>query len=921
VTPAPSWRPPPASANDASLLETDGALRETFDREPAPPAYRPAPRTLGRYMLLDLIGEGGMGQVYRAYDPELDRMIAIKRLRVDDHDAPVRLQREAQAIARLSHPNVVAVHDVGRDEASGDLFIAMELVDGQTLQTWLFSRARSWREIARVFAQAGRGLAAAHRSGVLHRDFKPHNVLVTSRGRAKVVDFGLAKPMGPSSDAATPQDTRRTPTDPAPEGAVPREVTPFGARMGTPAYMPPEAILGQDADPRGDQFSFAVALYEAFAGRLPFSGKNAAEYSVAVLDGRLEPWPRGVAVPRRLQRAILRALARRPADRHPDLAPLIAELEREPLRRRTIAAIGGALALGGALATFGGVFGRDEAEARCRAVSDRVPAWWTAGPRERMHAAMAALSPPFGAETAERSVLGIDELARQWADARFDACMSADATEPEPADARSVCLEREAARMQQLAVALTDATPDTLEHAVPAVEAARRELERCREPAGLQRFQRLRQADAPGTARAALEAARHHLSLGATAEGLDALASLDPERLDGAIAFEAELLRARLHHGAGDLEAAEQAYVRATHVGLGRADPVAAGEWHECWGDLLHALGRLDQMDEAYARAEQLLHAELGARSAEAIVASATRGHHAYATGDYARALERYAETASTMRSVVGETDPRRLLVDGWVAQTEGHLGRLGSARETSEDLVRRLDVAYGPSHPHTLGAIFDLGVLELRAGDAEAALGHFEHVLHTRRALGDEDPIDLAACEANIGGALLELHREPEGIASLERALATLERAGLPATHAQILAARANLGIALRTSDRVDEAEPVLTAVLADMQRSNLGATANALAVRLHLARIHLDGGESREALDGLEDAVDVATRSGDRVMAGRLRIELARALDGVGRRSEAGRVLAQARADLGDPGAGTYLRALETYERARGE
>src|SRR5450755_1589269 len=242
----------------------------------------PAPElAVGRYRLLQLVGRGGMGEVYAAYDPELDRRVAIKILRADarpDHIEAARLAREAQAVAKLSHPNVVAIYDVG--SSAGRMFLAMELVEGETLAAWLAHHTRRTSEILSMFLMAGRGLCAAHRAGIVHRDFKPQNVMVARDGSARVMDFGLAAAGGPGHT----QQIR---------------LTKAGAILGTPLYMSPEQMVGQTVDPRADQFSFCVSLWEALHGARPFEGSTVLELRGDVLAGRPRPGPLRSRVRRR----------------------------------------------------------------------------------------------------------------------------------------------------------------------------------------------------------------------------------------------------------------------------------------------------------------------------------------------------------------------------------------------------------------------------------------------------------------------------------------------------------------------------------------------------------------------------------------------------------------------------------------------
>jgi hypothetical protein len=269
--------------------------------------------TLGRYIVLDPLGEGGMGVVYAAYDPELDRKLAVKVLR-DRLSGAVgrssRLLREAQALARLDHPNVVAVYDVGTID--GQVFIAMELVAGQTIGAWLEARPRDGRAIVEVYRLAGHGLAAAHALGIVHRDFKPENVLIDSRGRVRVVDFGLARTAEDAEDADNPPPGAAP--DPERSGGGARvslavTLTRTGAIVGTPGYIAPEQEHGK-TQPAVDQFSFCVALWKALYGELPYAGKSGPELAAAAKAGEIRAPSSPTRVPAWLHRILLRGLSR-----------------------------------------------------------------------------------------------------------------------------------------------------------------------------------------------------------------------------------------------------------------------------------------------------------------------------------------------------------------------------------------------------------------------------------------------------------------------------------------------------------------------------------------------------------------------------------------------------------------------------------
>ncbi len=318
----------------AQVARSLGEQDEAEDPEPSLPSAvslsgLPPGLVIGRYQLIEQIGAGGTGIIYRAHDPQLKRDVAVKLLRPDlthaTGNAQARLLREAQAMARLSHPNVVSVYDAGVFE--GQVFVAMELVEGQTLKQWLASGPRDAARVIEMFTAAARGLEAAHAAGLVHRDFKPTNVLVGRDGRPRVTDFGLARNVAlpPHASRDRAQDRNATLTSTAPE----QTMTLTGTLVGTPAYMAPEQFLGAPTDARSDQFSFCVALYEALYGKRPFAGETLSEIASSVVGGKLER-SSSARVPQTISRALLRGLQSTPADRFASMSELIAALSLAP---------------------------------------------------------------------------------------------------------------------------------------------------------------------------------------------------------------------------------------------------------------------------------------------------------------------------------------------------------------------------------------------------------------------------------------------------------------------------------------------------------------------------------------------------------------------------------------------------------------
>jgi serine/threonine protein kinase/formylglycine-generating enzyme required for sulfatase activity len=298
--------------------------------------------TVGRYLVLERLGAGAMGVVYAAYDPKLDRKIALKLLRPvegrgDQARRTARLEREAQAMAKLSHPNVGAIFDVGVYQ--DQVFLAMEYLSGGTLRQWIDAEKRPWRGIVKMFIGVGHGLAAAHTEGLIHRDFKPDNVLLDKAGTPKVVDFGLVRLT--SSIEVTSSGSYDDPDLPIAETAIATSgshgsaaLTRTGALAGTPAYMAAEQFLGKPIDARTDQFAFAVSLYEALYSERPFAGDTVISLADSVTTGRVRNAPDEAGVPVWLRSLLLRAVSPDSADRYSTIRELLNKLEIDPSLRR-----------------------------------------------------------------------------------------------------------------------------------------------------------------------------------------------------------------------------------------------------------------------------------------------------------------------------------------------------------------------------------------------------------------------------------------------------------------------------------------------------------------------------------------------------------------------------------------------------------
>lgn len=414
---------------------------------------------MGRYVVLDPIGRGGMGVVYAAYDPGLDRRVAIKLLRRVSRDRreQERMLSEGMTLGRLAHPNVVAVYDVGT--FSERHFVAMELVEGETLRAWT-NAARPWREIVAMYVQAGRGLAAAHAAGVVHRDFKPDNVLIGRDGRARVLDFGVAQSVrlpDLGEGAAAPEGGHDGPTGRGP-----------GAIVGTPRYMPLEQLMGEEVDERADQFAFCAALWEALCGRAPFEGRDVLQL-LEVLRSDAPREGKGRALPGPVRAALQRGLSAKAASRFPSMNELLAQLSRAAAPpSRLWMGVGAALAAAivGGTALGRATFARPPACPTAAQEAAELAGVWDDAVVAKMRASFAATGAPDAADTAERVKRKVDDFAARWIDARGDVCRSAhDGSKPaeDVYRLRMDCLDRERGEARAATALLAHADTDVVE--------------------------------------------------------------------------------------------------------------------------------------------------------------------------------------------------------------------------------------------------------------------------------------------------------------------------------------------------------------------------------------------------------------------------------------------------------------------------
>ena len=451
-----------------------------------------APGMIGRFKVIRELGRGGTGIVYIAYDVELDRKIAVKLLNNERPDertgsANARLLREAQSMARVSHPNIAAVHEVGM--FCGQIYVAMEFVNGKTLASWLHgNRTLSWEQILSVFRQAAVGLAAAHDAGLVHRDFKPANAILGEDDRLRVLDFGLARadatPGGLHALDRTDEGNalESSPATSIDDAKLDLSLTVTGTVLGTPAYMSPEQFLGQRIDAKSDQFSFCVALYEALYRERPFDGDTLSSLMAAVLAGKVRDTPTSARVPRWLRAVVLRGLRNDPEQRWPSMHALHKALTPEHRHRGSVfAALGLGALITGVATSWLGTAGAAQV---CSGAEDQLTGVWDAARSEQVEAAMLATQAPGAEETFDNAQERLDAYADAWIAAHADACEATNVRKEQSHELmaqRMTCLAERRHALSATVTMLAAADKQVAENAVEMV-AGLPAVDRCNDP-------------------------------------------------------------------------------------------------------------------------------------------------------------------------------------------------------------------------------------------------------------------------------------------------------------------------------------------------------------------------------------------------------------------------------------------------------
>jgi tetratricopeptide (TPR) repeat protein len=880
---------------------------------------------IGRYAVLGPIGAGGMGVVYAAYDPELDRRVALKILRGTargrwshprsppahgDPEARARLVREAQAMARVPHANVVTVFDAG--SVGEQVFIAMELVEGRTLAVWLRERARSWHEIRSAFVLAGRGLAAAHAKGLVHRDFKPSNVLVGWDDAVRVTDFGLVTSAAPPS--ATPAADA-----PAGEDAA-AKITRTGALLGTPAYMSPEQYAGAPTDARADQFAFSVALFEALFGVRPFAGDTLDEVFANAAAGRVQAAAAPRRVPAWVRRAVLRGLQGRPEERFASMNALLDALAYDPRAALRRAAPLVAIATIAALAVTSAALYASRATptpapALCTGAEQKLAGAWDPAQKDLVSASFAKAERPFAKDAYLAIAERLDAYAGAWTAMHTDACEATRVRGEQPEDVltlRMVCLDDRLRGLRALAKLFSEADALVVEKAVQAAQALP-SVDACADTGAL--TQRVR-PPAPAIVarvdelRARLADANALHDAGKYKEGLAiALAAEKDARAIGYAPVLAEALftLGNLQLRTGDVKSAEASHFEAAYVAeASKADDVSA----RAWIDLVWLVGyRQARAEEGHRLAQQAAAAVARAGDSPELQADLDTvvANVLYTEGKYAEAAERHERSVAAREKLYGPDDTRVAWSLGNLGTALATMGRLDEAlaalrrslairekvlgkdhpdvattlisiaitlrrqthyEESIATYRRALDLyvaAYGENHPNTAMCLNNLAFAETSFGLHEDGLAHGERALAINTArLGPDHP-EIADALDTTGHALVGLGRYDEGIARYERAVAVLEKSA-GSSHPNVAKHRSALGEALVAAGQAKRALAPLEQALATRLAPGI-APLELAETRFATARALWDaGGDKKRARTLAEAARDAYARAGSR-------------------------------------------------------
>ena len=873
------------------------------------------PATIGRFEVLERLGSGGMGIVYAARDPDLDRKVAIKVLRGPylGERARERILREAQAIARVRHPNVIHVYETGSQD--DEVYLAMEFVEGETLRRWQADGSRNLDQILAAYRAAGRGLAAAHRVGLTHRDFKPDNVLVDGEGHVRVLDFGLARGAEPDTPTEEGLPTQEEPS------LLDSPLTATGTLMGTPAYMSPEQARGGRITPQADQFSFCAALWEAVYGKRPFASHEGDDL-LAALRGDIEPdTPPPDRASRRIERALRRGLSLDPAARFESMDDLLSALPRDHLesRRHHWRLAGGATLL---VLCFGGLNGLRQGQldddTRCPDASQYLDGVWDEKTRAALKKHFYAQEQSFTEVAWTRTSEALDAHADAWVIAYSTTCDSlvkSDNRDPVLLE-QGACLRWRLKQLSTTVDVLLDADPLLLSEA-SSMTSRLGLVDDCEDPEKTQRLLRLPedhdQALAVQELRMRISGANSLIQARDEAGAAELLETIVDEarELEHQPVLAEALVRYAHVLSRTDRDLAEQYFREAIEVAGDSGHDVAAAD---AWLSLVqHLLAEQQRMDEA----ESLLPAaEFAVRRLEDPRRRARVdiiwGGLDLRRANYDEAQERYRKAIETLEGAGYEDDDLYAAALSRMAGLELERLQPERALEIAERALQVAEYVHGPGHPGTIGPLANGAGAHLQLGHLPEARALYEEMLAAWRSVHDEDKYTAFAIDL-IGAVDEREGKLDDALRRHQKALEIREQILVP-HHVEIGVSHHNIGNVLRLQGKPKEARGHFARAL-EIQEKGLGKD-HPLAAHSHGGVGAMDRklGNFESARSHLNTALAafVNAYGDDHEKTTEMRIELALLDEDEGRHDQALEGFRDALARVGDEGpAATRARA----------
>ena len=851
---------------------------------------------MGRYLLLQEVGSGGMGVVMEAYDQELDRRVALKLLRPHlSRTGEARMRREARMLAQLQHPSVVTVYEVG--DFDGQLFIAMEFVDGETFDRWVAAHRPPWRQVVGVAIEAAKGLAAAHAVGLIHRDMKPSNILVGKDGRVCVADFGIATATEPEAEDDVPSQAHPRQETGSQESmeilaaasqeykAKANETTPHtehGTVVGTPAFMAPEQHRGQPVDARSDQFAFCVSLYRMLYGEAPFAGDDLQSLRARVCRGAVNPPPAGITVPASVRRVLLRGLAVDPQRRWPTMHELIAALQRcLRRRRRRLGAVLGGAAIGTAAALW--MISTEQTDgASCSALEEPLAEVWDDEQRTAMRDAFVASELPYALDTWSRTTRRLDRQARRWSERYGQVCVAmGDEGASVTLDLEMGCLRQRREELRALVELLIDGESATIAKAIQAA-AELEPVDSCRargeEAAAMAPPPPEQQAEVDeirlllARAEAAYKAGRIATAFDAAQRAhsrAEALGYPPVEvealfRLGMLQGIRSEFVESEANLGAAALRAVEARHDRiAAQAAIMQAFVIGyqLGRHSEGMTSVRHAQAAIDRLD-----VDPMLEAQL----------RVTRAAILTAQGDFETALEDFRHGLAQREQTLGHEHPVVASSYNNLGSVLVELGRFDEALAALETAREIWEGSYGPRHPMIATALNGIGAVLEQMGRWPEARDRIEQALSIREQTFGPDHVNVAITLDNLGSVLTYMGEYEEAREASQRALQLRERT-LGPDHPHCASSLVNLGLVAEKEARFEDAVSYHRRAIA-LWEDTLGPDHPYLAFPLtSVGRVDLALGHHAQAKAELERALKLRAEGGKPAELAETRLALA--------------------------------------------